>query len=191
MVMPLYMDTTKTDIKTIDSGYSSLDADVFIPLDLNWRKSYYRSSLKKRALAYLIDIFITSVPAVIIGTILWLIILPAMFGFEAVDKMDDEDLGLATIIWWTAFISVATAFMESSRGKGTFGKRIMNIEITDSYGNRISFGKSLVRNILKTISTLLYALVIPLIIQFIIFPRTKQLLHDKFSNTIVGERLGR
>ncbi|MES1181173.1 MAG: RDD family protein, partial [Flavobacterium sp.] len=166
-------------------------ADVFVPLDLNWRRTYYRSSLKKRALAYLIDIFITSVPAVIIGSFLWVVILPLAFDMKTIEGWDDEDLGLATVIWWIVFIAFATAFMESSRGKGTFGKRIMNIEITDSYGRRISFGKSLVRNILKAISTLLYTLVIPLIIQFIIFPRTKQLFHDKFSNTIVGERLGR
>ena len=186
------MDSGKIDIKTNDSGYSSLDADVFVPIDMNWRRTYYRTSFIKRAVAYLIDIFITSAPACFLAFLSSFFILPMIFGKKTMAEIDDSTkLGFAFIIWLGIFLLFSVALMESSRWKGTFGKRIMNIEITDSYGNPISFGKALIRNILKFLVTLSYGLVFPLIIQIFMFIRTKQLFHDKFSNTIVGERLGK
>jgi len=187
------MEAANKNIKTRDSGYSSLDADVFVPLDLNWRRTYYRSSFIRRILAYVIDIFITSVPSCIIAFLFSFFILPPVFGVKRMQDIPpghEAELGYAFILWVTIFLLIAVALMESSRWKGTFGKRIMKIEITDSYGNSISFGKSLIRNILKFLTTLSYGLVFPLIIQFFMFLRTKQLFHDKFSDTIVGERLG-
>ena len=187
----LFMDSTNSNIKTIDSGYSSLDADVFVPLDLNWRKAYYRTSFIKRALAYQIDIFITSVPAFVIAFLFSIFILPIIFGVKSLEDIDDAELGLAFIIWESIFILFTVSLMESSKWKGTFGKRIMKIEITDNYGNPVSFWKALIRNILKQITILSYCFIIPLIIQLFMFVRTKQLFHDKFSDTIVGERLGK
>ena len=185
------MESTNIDIKAKDSGYSSLDADVFVPLDINWRRTYYRSSFIKRALAYLIDIFITSLPATFIAFLFSIFILPLIFGVKDVQQIDDTELGFAFIIWLGVFLLITVSLMESSRWKGTFGKRIMKIEITDSYGNPISFGKALIRNILKFITTISYGFGFPLIIQLFMFIRTKQLFHDKFSDTIVGERLGK
>ena len=185
------MESTEINIKAKDSGYSSLDADVFVPLDLNWRRTYYRSSFKKRIVAYLIDIFITSVPATFIAFLFSLFILPMIFGVKNVQQIDATELGFAFIIWLGVFLLFTVSLMESSRWKGTFGKRIMKIEITDSYGNPISFGKALIRNVLKFLTTLSYGLVLPSIIQLFMFIRTKQLFHDKFSDTIVGERLGK
>ena len=185
------MDSGKIDIKKGDSGYSSLDADVFVPIDMNWRRTYYGTSFIKRALAYLIDIFISSAPACVIAYFFGIIILPMIFGKKNMDEVDQTKLDFAFIIWLCIFLLVSVALMESSRWKGTFGKRIMKIEITDSYGNPITFGKALIRNILKFIVTLSYSLVFPLIIQILMFIRTKQLFHDKFSDTIVGERLGK
>ena len=183
------MESTNNDIKRIDSGYSSLDADIFVPLDMNWRRTYYRTSLIKRILAYVIDIFITLIPTSFIAFIVFMVAY--IFGVKRPENIDDTQLGLAFIVWQFIFSSIAIAWMESSKWKGTFGKRIMKIEITDSYGNPISFGKALIRNLLKIITTLLYCLILPLIIQFFMFARTKQLFHDKFSDTIVGERLGK
>jgi uncharacterized RDD family membrane protein YckC len=186
------MESTNIDIKKKDSGYSSLDADVFVPLDLNWRRTYYRSSFIKRILAYVIDIFITSVPACIIAFLFSIFFLPMIFGVKSMKDIPEShstELGLAFILWETIFLLLTVALMESSRWKGTFGKRIMKIEITDSYGNPISFGKALIRNVLKFLVTLSYGLGFPLIIQLIMFVKTKQLFHDKFSDTIVGERL--
>lgn len=177
----------------MDSGYSSLDADIFVPLDLNWRRTYYKTSFIKRALAYVIDIFITSVPSIFIAFIFSLFILPLVFGTttaEEFEKVDDMDIGIAFFIWEFIFFSIIISWMESSRWKGTFGKLIMKIQITDSYGNPISFWRALLRNILKMVTTTLYIFVVPLIVQIIMFIRTKQLFHDKFSDTIVGERLG-
>ena len=188
------MASINTEIKTIDSGYSSLDADIFVPLDLNWRRTYYRTSFIKRALAYVIDMFITSVPSFFIAFIFSLFILPLVFGtptVEEFEKIDDEQLGIAFFIWQFIFFSIIISWMESSRWKGTFGKLIMKIQISDSYGNPISFWRALFRNILKMVATTLYIFVIPLIVQIIMFIRTKQLFHDKFSDTIVGERLGK
>ena len=61
------------------------------------------------------------------------------------------------------------AFMESSKWRGTPGKLIMKLQITDNAGNPISFGKALIR--------------------IIAYSYSKKFFHDQLSNTVIGERL--
>ena len=42
--------------------------------------------------------------------------------------------------------------MEATHNGGTYGKRLVGIMVTDENGNRITFGKSMIRNLTKIIS---------------------------------------
>lgn len=71
--------------------------------------------------------------------------------------------------------------MESSKYQGTFGKHIMGIKVIDENGNRLSFSKSIARNISKIVSYLIIALGF----LWILFDKKKQGWHDKLSKTFV------
>ncbi len=87
------------------------------------------------------------------------------------------------------------AFMESSKWRGTPGKLIMKLQITDNAGHPISFGKSVVRNIIKLLISAFAGvgngilLIIYIVAQIISYARTKKFFHDQLSNTVIGERL--
>jgi uncharacterized RDD family membrane protein YckC len=71
--------------------------------------------------------------------------------------------------------------MESSKYQGTFGKHIMGIKVIDENGTRLSFSKSIARNISKIVSYLILALGF----LWILFDKKKQGWHDKLSKTFV------
>jgi uncharacterized RDD family membrane protein YckC len=87
------------------------------------------------------------------------------------------------------------AFMESSKWRGTPGKLIMKLQITDNAGNPISFGKAFVRNIIKWLISAFTGFgngILPLlyiIAQIIAYSYSKKFFHDQLSNTVIGERL--
>jgi uncharacterized RDD family membrane protein YckC len=171
-----------TDKEINDPNPSSLDAEVFVPINLDWRKKYYRRVLKKRVIAFLLDIFLTLIPLLLLLQAIILTIISWIF----VDRIIDDDLLFLTI---SLLFPLVISLMESSKWKGTFGKIIMKIEITDHYGNPISIWRSLWRNIMKALTYYIYCTIIGLIIQIIRYKKTKKLFHDNFSNTIIGERL--
>ena len=199
------MQKNSIDIESNEHDVTLLDSETFIPIDVDWRKTYYKRILKKRVCAFLLDL-ITTVPlAFIIAYIiaariafvlfflyflLKLIIPDTAYTAYTADTINIMRAGLIvyTIVIYL-FMFLPFGFMESSKSKGTFGKRIMKIEITDSYGNRISFWRSLGRNILKVFTLYSYLFFIPAIIQCFMYRKTKKLFHDKSSSTIIGERL--
>ena len=73
------------------------------------------------------------------------------------------------------------AYMESTPERATFGKKIAGIAVTDQNGERLSFVRSLIRNLAKIVSS------IPLLAGFVIaaFTKKKQALHDIISDTLV------
>ena len=81
------------------------------------------------------------------------------------------------------FMSV---FMESSKRQGTFGKTLLNIKVCDTRGLRISFKKSLLRNLLKITGFLSFGL--GFFMGF--FDKKQQCWHDKLVGTfVIKERL--
>ncbi|MGZ4164593.1 MAG: RDD family protein [Tumebacillaceae bacterium] len=83
---------------------------------------------------------------------------------------------LSFIVGWLYF-----AFMESSDKQGTFGKQVMKLKVTDTDGNRISFGRATGRYFSKYISALI------LCIGYLMaaFTEKKQALHDMIAGTLV------
>ena len=73
------------------------------------------------------------------------------------------------------------AYMESTPGRATLGKKIAGIAVTGGNGERLPFVRSLIRNLAKIVSS------IPLLAGFVIaaFTKKKQALHDIISDTLV------
>jgi uncharacterized RDD family membrane protein YckC len=76
------------------------------------------------------------------------------------------------------------AGLESSASQATFGKQVMNIYVTDLYGQRISFMRATGRYFAKILSGIIF-----LIGYFMAgFTARKQALHDILANTLVLNR---
>ena len=73
------------------------------------------------------------------------------------------------------------ALFESGRWQGTPGKKILELRVTDLFGNRISFGQASGRYFSKILSVLIFY------IGFFMagFTAKKQGLHDKLASTLV------
>jgi uncharacterized RDD family membrane protein YckC len=81
------------------------------------------------------------------------------------------------ILQWLYF-----AVMESSPRQATFGKSVMSLRVTNSEGQRISFGHATGRFFAKIVSGM-----VPLAIGYIMagFTERKQALHDMIAGTLV------
>jgi len=77
------------------------------------------------------------------------------------------------------------AIFEASNMKGTVGKRILRLVVTDYGGHKLTFSRSILRNVTKVFSLLLLA------IGFIMaaFTKKKQGLHDFAAKTYVLQRV--
>jgi uncharacterized RDD family membrane protein YckC len=144
------------------------------PIASNWRKKYYRRVIRKRGLALFLDYLI-------------LLLLPALVLNALPLSQSTTDAALA-VVAALIFYLVAPAF-EASRWRATPGKRIMKLQITNKEGERITYRRAFVRNILRTLTLYSYFFVLPLIYQYVRFGKTKKLFHDESSSTVIGERL--
>jgi uncharacterized RDD family membrane protein YckC len=158
-----------------------------VAMDVDWRKSYYKDVLWKRAVAFILDNIITAIPSVTIAILLWAIVSVIITDSE---EVTDNEM-VFVIIFSLLFYFIICAIFESSKYRGTFGKQIMKLEITDRNGNRVSFFKAFWRNIVRLITAYSYFLILPLIIQIFTFIKTKKFFHDQISYTVVGEKTKR
>lgn len=73
------------------------------------------------------------------------------------------------------------AYFESSEKQATPGKSMMNIKVADINGNRLTFGKAFLRNVMKIVSAMI------IYIGFIMaaFTQKKQALHDMAVGAIL------
>lgn len=146
-----------------------------------------------RFVAWFIDILI-------LGVLEWVIVVPLLaavgiassFSFRDLSHLQDiEDVGalvgvITAMIGISWFVSSTIkvlyhSFMESSKYQGSIGKMALGVIVTDMNGNKLDFGKALVRNICKFISNLTVS------IGYIIagFTEKKQALHDLIAGTLV------
>ena len=161
-----------------------------IPMEVNWRRDYYKDAIWKRGAAFMLDNFLTLMPCMIVAFIL------ASVSLSIADTSLQEENGVATndeavfaILFTLGAYFVLCAAMESSKWRGTFGKRIMRLQITDREGQPVSFSRALIRNIVRAITGYSYFLIFPLIIQYFTFKKSRKLFHDQLSYTVIGERL--
>jgi uncharacterized RDD family membrane protein YckC len=159
-------------------------AEAGSPISVDWRKKYYRKVVLKRGAAYLIDSIITYIIALIV-------IFVTAFASWAIfdDTFVEVNMGLLSVFGFGVTFFIICPMMESSRWRGTFGKIIMRIQITDRDGNRITFWRAFLRNVTRAMFPIIYLTVLGFIWQIVRFRKTKKLFHDEWSGTVIGERL--
>jgi len=101
------------------------------------------------------------------------LVIGASFAGEAAAGIATAVYFLALLLYWPV--------MECSARQATFGKQLLGLQVTDAAGERLSFVRSLLRNLAKIISA------IPLYIGFLLaaFTSRKQALHDIITNCLV------
>jgi len=169
-------------------------------LEIDWRKNYLWKVFWKRVAASLLD-------GLIIGIPLYVVFYAVVLGSLQSQRNDyysynenylSEETALKIIFYYLLLMGVQIliyAFMESSSWRGTPGKRIMKLQITDKAGNPISFQKALLRNVIKLLIGAFsnigdgILVIIYTVAQIVSYAQTKKFFHDQLSNTIIGERM--
>ena len=141
-----------------------------------------------RVVAFIID-------AIVLSVVYLLLIIP-VYDFFAPDTVY-EFAGPGTVVEQPALLQwmvidfsqgilvltgiVYYTIMEASRFQATVGKMAMELRVTDGSGRRLTFSKSLLRNVSKLLSSLL------LMAGHIAmaFTKRKQALHDFIANALV------
>jgi uncharacterized RDD family membrane protein YckC len=130
-------------------------------------KAVFYAGFWDRTWALLIDLFV-----------LFTCLLPfdVVFGTALVTARPNqprtEEVLVALIFW------LYSALLDSSKRRATLGKRALGIAVTDQAGDRISFGRALLRSVLLVVGFPLGCLLVP-------FTRYKQALHDFLADSVV------
>jgi uncharacterized RDD family membrane protein YckC len=92
-------------------------------------------------------------------------------------------IGTTLIVVWSISL-LYFAILESSKSQASVGKMALGIKVTDTNGDRLNFGKALLRSVGKIISGMI------MYIGYIMaaFTEKKQALHDMIANTIVVKK---
>jgi len=126
--------------------------------------------------ASIMDFIILYVCSIVFG-----IIFSSFYNQISIEYETLEIMGqvLGAIISW-----LYAALLESSRLKASWGKQMMNIQVSDLNGERISFARASGRHFAKYISALILCLG-----YFMIFWTVrKQTLHDKMAGCLVNKK---
>ncbi|MBT8304608.1 MAG: RDD family protein [Bacteroidia bacterium] len=211
----------QVQIETFHTDNSSKSLQVpETEISSNWRQAYFRKVAWIRTQAFLLDIIITSIPALLPFILFFRKTMESGMELQKSDYHAgrftvDAEFIYNNIIWYIIplgiYLMICAAF-ESSKFRGTFGKMILKLQTTDQDGNRISFFKALWRNILKLLiggfwifvpldlyyfgeSTNFYIPVsltlLGMILQIWYFKKSRKLIHDDISKTDVGEMSSR
>ncbi len=149
----------------------------------------------QRFLALIID-------SIIIGVVRTILVIPILAAvglsfateIQNFDVADDGNIFAMVAAFFAAAMAMAAissiisllyfSFMESSKYQATVGKLALGLTVTDMDGNRIDFGKALLRNIGKFVSAFI------LCIGYIMaaFTDKKQALHDMIASTLVVKK---
>jgi uncharacterized RDD family membrane protein YckC len=144
----------------------------FLGIKTHIREPQYFASLDVRLLAVIIDYFIIFAIYCVIATIVVIFI-------------DEKQMRIIVSVAGLAIIPVSKisycTIMESSARQGSWGKILMGLKVSDEKGAPISFGRSLIRNLSKIISTG----TIGLGYMMGFFDKKQQCLHDKIAGTLV------
>jgi Predicted membrane protein/domain len=101
----------------------------------------------------------------------------------SISNRSSSSSGLLCLYLPLSFVLIILYFalMESSTAQGSLGKMAVDMKVVDMDGNRISFGKAIVRQIGKIVSLLIIGL------GFVMcgFTEKRQGLHDMFAGTLV------
>lgn len=129
-----------------------------------------------RLLAYTIDsLIITVIWGIATLIIAFLAKLPIFF--------DDVSAAALSMYFVAAFVSVFYyVVMEAGKKQATYGKQMMKLKVVDSQGKRITFLRSVVRNVFgKALSSMIFGIGYI----WLFFDKNQQGWHDKIAGTFV------
>ena len=151
------------DFKEINSFFKNFENEEY------QEKKY--AGFIKRIVAGLIDTYLISI-----------LILPLFIIKNR--EITNEKIILLVIIFLLIYI-LYNSILERSKFRGSFGKQILKIEVTDEYENPVTLGKAIKRNISKIFNLL------TLTLGFLMcaFSQKKQTLGDKIANTYVVNKI--
>lgn len=132
----------------------------------------YFATMDMRLLAWAIDFLVS------FAIFCVFIFLPILLFSPLENKLQLTLIGLLAVI---SIHFIMNVFMESSQRQGSFGKNLLNIKVCDTQGVRISLGRSLLRNLLKTTGFL--SLGLGFFMGFL--DKRQQCWHDKLAGTLV------
>lgn len=144
-------------------------------------KNSIYSGFWKRFAASMIDILCLVVPGYMIGTIIGL-----LFRYDSLDPTSSiYNTYIMSLIVGICMSWLYYSLFESSKWQATLGKRALEIIVTDTNGNRITWGQATERYFCKIISA------IPICLGFIIagFTKKKQSFHDVMVGTYVINKI--
>lgn len=132
------------------------------------------AAIWKRAVALVIDTFITTVVSLIFVVI-------SIYIYDYSGGKSDVSLGLMIFFISQGSSWIYHAAFESSSYQATIGKKLLKLKVEDEYGVALNFSRASVRFLLKQVSILF--LYIGCVIAF--FSQKKQALHDIICSTYV------
>lgn len=147
-----------------------------------------------RFVAFIIDSIILSVVYLILLQPLFAFLLPIKY--DRWSELEPEGETTGVTMWPTIsylgyaelslFVTIILyhTLMESSKYQGSLGKLALELKVTDAEGEKLNFGKALLRNIAKMISSL------TMLIGYVMAGLTskKQALHDIIANALVVKK---
>lgn len=128
----------------------------------------------KRLGAYLVDMIIILLAALLLGFMLGIFLY-------ILDVQDETTLNLCSNVFGLSLGWLYFAGMESSSYQATLGKMLLGIKVTDLAGDPISFGRATGRYLAKIISGLLFGIGYLMIA----FTEDQQGLHDMMAGCLV------
>jgi len=146
-----------------------------------------------RFVAFVIDSIVLSVLYLLLFRPLSEFLLPVRYDFTEVEM--NQRISAVTIwplgsyLGYAEFFLIITsifyhAFMESSKYQASLGKLALELRVTNYEGAQLDFAKALLRNVSKTISSII------LMAGYLMvgFTERKQALHDIIANTLVVKK---
>lgn len=141
----------------------------------------FYASFWKRAAACLVDSIICGIISWVVSFAIGLAFAIGSMSTSEPDVMMSLVLNLVSFVLGVIIFVLYYAWPESSSWQASIGKKLFNLQVTDMYGQRISFWRAVGRNLGKYISGLI--LCIGYLMCF--WTEKKQCLHDMMAGCLV------
>lgn len=136
----------------------------------------------QRFVAHLVDSLALAALVIPIGLVF--VAVMVVLNEDETDELSGAQIALMLVMYGLMFVAMISyyAVMESSKYQGTLGKMALGLKVTDQYGRRISFGRSLGRAAAKIFITQNTCAIGYIMVGFM---AKKQALHDLIASTLV------
>lgn len=125
------------------------DGEIELSPQIRLSENSRLASFWLRLIAYFIDIIIISISSILLIRLIQKIQPSLIYNLS-----DSTFLIILNVIVIPLYFSI----LESSKYRGTIGKLILKLSVVNSTFNRISFGKALLRNLSKILSSMILLL---------------------------------